>query len=135
MSRFVGVPADQVKSIWHELEPLVARCFRKTDEHRWAPEDVLAGLTDRDMQLWVSIDEAGLCAMLVTRLVAYPRAKECELFLWSGRMTDDWRHQLEIVEAWAKDQGCDYMSTLSRPGSAKFVGYKKGLIRTYRGLK
>lgn len=134
MSTMVGVPADQVQSVWHEVRPQVARCFKKIKEYRWEPEDILHALQCRDMQLWISLDGGGLCAILITRLVAYPRALECELFMWSGRMTDDWREQLETVENWAREQGCHYMSTLSRPGSVKFVGYTKGLIRTYRGL-
>lgn len=134
MSKMVGIPADQVDAVWPEIQPMVERVLAKVKEYRWEPEDVLRCLQDRDMQLWVSVDDKALCAMLITQLVRWPRCLECSLFMWAGRITDDSLEQLETVEQWAREQGCHYMSTLSRPGSAKFVGYNKGLIHTYKGL-
>ena len=113
---------------------MVERCLKKVHNVRWEPEDILDAIRERDMQLWAAVDAEGLHAILITRLVRYPRVLECELFIWSGRMTDGWRQHLEVVEQWAREQGCHYMTSMSRRGSAKVVGYTQGLVHTYKGL-
>ena len=134
MSLLYGVPSEQIDTVWPEIQPMVQRALTKVKDYRFEPEDIRDSLKLKDMQLWVSVEETTLCAMLITQLLRFPRCLECDLFMWSGRMTGDWRRQLAVVEQWATEQGCHYMSSHSRPGSAKFVGYEKGLIQTYRRL-
>lgn len=129
-----GVPADRVDDVWAEVQPMVQRVLDKVNDHRWEASDVLDALKDRSMQLWLAVDEDGLRAMLITQLVRYPRCMECDLFMWAGKMTEGAKDQLAYIEEWARAQGCHYMSTHSRRGSAKFVGYTQGLVHTYRGL-
>lgn len=113
---------------------MVQRALTKVKDHRYEPEDIRDALKERGMQLWVALEGTDLAAILVTQILNFPRCRECDLFIWSGRMTDDWREHLKTVEEWAAAQGCHYMGTHSRLGSAKFVGYEKGLLQTYRRL-
>lgn len=133
MSSLVGVASENIDSMWVYIRPYVEACFEKIGEYRYEPEDILDAIRERDMQLWIAVD-TGLKAILITQLVCYPRVKECELFLWSGERTPDWEDHLARIEQWAREQGCHYMSSLSRPGTAKVTNYRKGMIRTYRRL-
>lgn len=134
MSEYTGVPAEAINQVWHLVEPMVERGLKKINDHRWEPADIHDALLQRDMQLWLAAENGEVSTIVITRLVRYPRVLECELFLWVGRRTDDWRDQLAMIEDWARAQGCHYMASLSRPGSARVIGYEKGLIQTHRRL-
>lgn len=133
MAQAIGVPAGDVEAFWPIIGPMVANCLAKVGEYRYEPEDILDALRERDMQLWVAIDD-GIKTILITQLVHYPRAFECEICIWAGERTPDWREQLEMIEQWAREQGCHYMSSRSRPGSAKVTGYSKGMVHAFRRL-
>lgn len=134
MSELTGIDSAVIDHVWPHVHPHVAACFDKLGEYRYEPEDILDAIRERDMQLWVAIDGNEVKAILITQLVRYPRVMECELFLWSGERTPDWEDHLARIEQWAREQGCHYMSSLSRPGTAKVTNYRKGMIRTYRRL-
>lgn len=133
MTQLCGVPAEEIDLRWPAVLPLVARCLDKAEEYRYEPEDIHDALRERDMQLWLAVD-MGLKAILITQLVRYPRAMECELFLWAGERYPDWKDHLAMIEQWAREQGCHYMSARARPGSAKVTGYSKGMIHAFRRL-
>lgn len=134
MAKLIGIPAEAVDGIWDVVRPLVVRCLAKTDEYRWTPEDILGYLRNRDQQLWACATDNGFCGIVITEIAVFPQAKECILFMMAGKLPRGWRDCLAQLEQWARDMGCTHMATLSRPGSARIVGYEKGLIRTYRGL-
>lgn len=139
MSHFIGVPSTEIDTHWPAVEPLVAQCLDKVEEYRYEPADILDALRERDMQLWAAVEweppvTVKVKAILITQLVVYPRAKECELFIWAGERTPDWKEHLAKIEEWAREQGCHYMSSRSRPGSAKVTGYSKGMIHAFRRL-
>lgn len=130
----LGVPAMVIDSVWPDIEPMVARAFDKLQEYRWLPEDIRELIRNNSLQLWLCLEDKALRGILLTEIVVAPRAVECNLFLMAGELPEDWRNTLEHVEKWAKDIGCTHMATISRPGSAKIVGYSKGMIRTFRRL-
>ena len=135
MSKFVDVPGALVDSLWAEVQPYIVRCFDKTAEYRWLPEDIQALIRDGSLQLWLCIDDDGsMCGIVLTELERSPRAPTCNLFMMCGKMPESWRDCLEQMELWARDSGCTHMATLSRPGSAKLVGYSKAMIRTFKEL-
>lgn len=72
--------------------------------------DILKALLDRDMQLWIDESTAA-----VTTIIRYPRKTTC-LILAAGGDLDVLRRDLPLVEAWAKENGCDAMEVMGRKG-------------------
>lgn len=135
MSHLHPIPADQIDGVvWAYVEPLVARCFKKINEYRWAPEDVLFYLQERDMQLWIAADDERNYGIVITQILITPRARECFIFMICGEFPADWRSIQSEIEHWAKDMQCTHVSAMSRPGSARINGYTKGMIHTYKEL-
>lgn len=131
MSVLVGVPHHEAEARWPECLPFVEQYFKKSGEHRWNADDLLAAVLERDMQLWVIDTPEGIETVVLTEIFNYPRVRECNVFMISGKMTDrdDWRDVVEEVVAWAAASGCHYISSMARKGSAKAMGWD--LRQTY----
>lgn len=121
-----GVPHWDVERRWPECLPFVERYIAKSKEHRWNVDDLKAAVLDRDMQLWV-IDESGeIETVVLTEITNYPRVRECNVFMISGKMTvrEDWRDVVEEVVEWAAENGCHYITSMARKGSEKAMGWE-----------
>lgn len=127
----VPIPYYAVDSIWNDVLPFIDRYFAKSQEHRWNAEDLRIAVLDRNMQLWVILAEEGIETVVLTEILNFPRARECNVFMVSGKMTDrdDWRDVVQDVVEWAAAQGCHYISSMARRGSAKAMGWD--LRQTY----
>lgn len=137
MAHMAGVPCEAVDSIWAHVEPLVHRCLAKVGEYRWGPEHVLDMLRLGTLQLWVCVgdDEATkFYGIVLTKIDQYPLARECNIWMWCGKMARNWRECLGEIEAWAKEMGCSHICAYTRPGAVRITRFNKGLTRIYRGL-
>lgn len=121
MNQLVGVPDWDVERRWPEILPFVERYFAKSKEHRWNANDLLDAVLERDMQLWVIEEQGKITTVVLTEILNYPRVRECNVFMISGKMTvrEDWRDCVEEVVRWAAAQGCHYISSMARRGSEK----------------
>lgn len=126
MSVLLGIPHDKALALWPLVLPFVERYLEKSKEHRWNAQDLLAAVLERDMQLWVIDTEEGIETVVLTEILNYPRVRECNVFMISGKMTarDDWREVVEEVVAWAAASGCHYISSMARKGSEKVMGWE-----------
>lgn len=114
----IGVPSALARSVWPKVVGHIEACLVVFDEHRWHTDDILAGIEARDYQLWV-MGAPELKCVVVTEILNYPRAKECNIFLVAGEIPGGWDEPLEKMAQWAKEQGCTHVSTSGRPGVAK----------------
>lgn len=90
-------------------------------------QDVLKALVDRKMQLWVAADDEVRCASL-TELADLPQKRVCDIPYCAGVGREDWQHFILVIEAWAKEQGCETVRAMPRPGwekDLKALGYRK----------
>lgn len=131
MGVLIGVPHDRAMDVWPLALPFIERYFAKSKEHRWNADDLLQAVLERDMQLWVIPAEEGIETVVLTEILNYPRVRECNVFMISGKMTarDDWREVVEEVVEWAAASGCHYISSMARKGSEKAMGW--GVRQTY----
>lgn len=131
MSVLVGVPHDRAEARWNEVLPFIERYLEESQEHRWNADDLKGYVLDRAMQLWVIEAADGIETVVLTELLNYPRVRECNVFMISGKMTvrDDWRDVVQEVVEWAAASGCHYISSMARKGSAKAMGWD--LRQTY----
>lgn len=121
MNRIVGVPVWDVERRWPEVLPFIERYLAKSKEHRWNANDLYLSVCERDMQLWIIEEEGKVVTAVLTEIINYPRVRECNVFMISGKMTviEDWRDSVEEIVKWAAAQGCHYISSMARRGSEK----------------
>lgn len=132
----IGIPSAMARSVWPKVVGHIEECLSVFNEHRWHSDDILASIEAKDMQLWV-LSDSGLKCTVVTEIITYPRAKECNIFLVAGEIPGGWDEPLEKMAQWAKEQGCTHVSTSGRPGVArKFKDLGYDIRQTYcvRGI-
>lgn len=134
MSSLVGVPAHVARTVESSILPYIERCLKKGKEHRWNAQDVLDRIYSRDMQLWVVSDD-GLKGVIVTEILEHPRCKEMNIFVYNGNLKCDWRQHLDELCEWAKEQGCQAVSTTTRRGFVKVLGWEARQTYVVKGLR
>lgn len=130
----IGIPRNSLGVAWPEVLPFVERYLAKAKEHRWEPQDILAMLLERDMQLWVVHNGADILTVVLTQIYNFPRARECNIFMVSGELQDDWRETVDELVRWAAEQGCHYVSAMARKGFAKAVGWDERQVYVVRAI-
>lgn len=123
MAKLLGIPAMALPGAWPHVEPLVQEWLDKAKEHRWETSDILSMLNDNELQLWVIVDDNTVKTTVLTQILNYPRCRECNIFMVSGELTDDWRAHCDSLVTWAELQGCHYVTAMARKGFAKRMGW------------
>ena len=105
---------DRVVSELERCRPWIEAALEYSGgTHAW--DDVVQGVLSGHMQLWPGEDFA-----FVTEITRYPRTKVCNMFLGGGNL-DSILAMHEPVEAWARAQGCEYLTISGR------LGWKRSL--------
>jgi hypothetical protein len=124
MSGIVAVPSVAIPQLWHLVEPFVLRCFNKSGEHRYSVGDVYSFLLERELQLWITHSDNDINLIVITQILNYPQAKECNIFMVCGTLPDDWQDILSDLVEWAKASGCTHASAMARRGFANHAGWE-----------
>lgn len=116
------VNKDDAERIWPMVVPFLESALK-----RWLPvyfpEDLLDGVRNGVMQLWIITDDEKeiLYGAGLTEIRPYPRAKILNLFLLGAKNMDKWKQQLSAaVEMFAKAEGCDFLQIIGRKGWERY---------------
>lgn len=107
------------------LEPAIKRTGGRLDE-----ATIFKGLMTGELVLWM-IFRGGPFAALVTQVFDWPsglRVARC--LLAGGTDHADWYKHFDVVEVWAKEQGCTILEAWGRPGWEKSLSRERGWRRT-----
>jgi hypothetical protein len=126
--RLCGIPARHIDYIWdlilHMISDAVEYSYGK-----YTVQDIYNALCERDMQLWVIVDNDDIPhAIIVTQIIYYPSKKVMLFVLAAGVKFDNWTHLLPQFIAFAKDHQCTAMEFYGRTGWEKKIeplGFKK----------
>jgi hypothetical protein len=119
-----GILAEDLDTVWHYAGPLVQKALEYADG-KLALEDAYQSIKAREMQLWLPPG-----GVWVTRIVCYPRSKRLESIAAAGEWRD-WLKHGDVVLAWAKEQGCDAVELIGRPGWGRRTGFEE-IHRVFR---
>lgn len=113
-----AVPAVHVAEHWFQvrdlLEPVIV-------DGGYTADFVAHALMMRQMQLWVG--EAYAC---VTQITVRPLGNACTVLFLAGEGVKDWFSGLmDVLEDWARQNGCVMVECHGRPGWAK-MGASRG---------
>ena len=67
----------------------------------------------------------GVC---ITEIIQRTLKKVCHIFIMTGKNRQKWQHLVKNIEDFAKDQQCDQLELIARPGWEKILkqfNYKK----------
>lgn len=117
--QLVPVASHGVKECWDWIEPEIARVLARTG--RFTPESILKGLEAQDYQLWLAVENGELFCACVTEIIDFPLVRVCNVFLAAGKDAERWQCYMLDLQAWAKENGCQKMETLVRPGFGRLL--------------
>jgi|TARA_R110002012_G_scaffold118021_1_gene266164 hypothetical protein len=116
------VPSEDVEFIWSQVAPLLEKALDET----YNIEDILYGLANDRMQLFISWNNNKVESAVVTEIARYPNSKVLRYFLAGGTNLDNWLEQIQIViEKFAKKQNCTHLEVAGR----------KGWVRKLKGFR
>lgn len=102
--------------MWKFAEPFVKRALDHTNGEL-AASDLLRLCLARDAQLWMIFDGQRIAGAGTTEIIFYPQKKICRIITLAGTEFENWMHYAyQIIEAWAKDNGCVGVEAYTRKG-------------------
>ena len=111
--------------MWPLTRPFLERALALDPVGRFWIEDVLIGLLDARLRLWISWDDEKreVEAAGVTEIIQYPHARELRIWLVGGKnLRRCGRPFAELLEQFARDMGCDVMTGAMRRGWVRVAG-------------
>ena len=112
------VPPQNVQVIWGQVEPLLMKAIIY-DDFSYDGRNLLDGVLNKDMQLWISWTDKVESAVL-TQIIDYPKFKVCRWFLAGGSHLHLWMDEMtHQVETWAKQNNCKRIELVGRKGWIK----------------
>lgn len=116
------VPSEDVEFIWSQVAPLLEKALDET----YNIEDILYGLANDRMQLFISWNNNTVESAVVTEIAQYPKSKVLRYFLAGGTNLDSWLEKIQIViEKFAKKENCTHLEVAGR----------KGWVRKLKGFR
>ena len=127
----VAIPDLMVESVWLLAEPFLAKATARTS--KVSTSDFLDLLIGGHMQLWlIWTHDRELLAALVTEIVTFRNGwKVAKVVCLGGRQLDRWRHLMPKLESWARDESCDALEIIGRPGWGKIFQDYREIERTF----
>ena len=118
-----GVLHTHIDDVWPKVISFVEKALVYADG-KYTSEYVYLSLKDRRMQLWVSLNP-DVEACCVTEIIHFPSKCVANVFLVGGRNMDNWIHFEEMIETWARENGCQAIECYGRPGWEKVLGWER----------
>jgi len=116
------VPSEDVEFIWSQVAPLLEKALDET----YSIKDILYGLANDRMQLFISWNNNKVESAVVTEVAQYPQSKVLRYFLAGGNNLDNWLERIqEVIEKFAKKQNCTHLEVAGR----------KGWVRKLKGFR
>ena len=127
------VPSEDLEFIWSQVAPLLEKALDET----YSIKDILYGLANDRMQLFISWNDNRVESAVVTEIAQYPQAKILRYFLAGGTNLDNWLERIqEKIEKFAKQNKCTYLEVAGRKGWVrKLKGYKMKAIILSKEIK
>ena len=116
------VPSEDVEFIWSQVAPLLEKALDET----YSIKDILYGLANDRMQLFISWHDNKVESAVVTEIAQYPKSKVLRYFLAGGTNLENWLEEIQaVIEKFAKKENCTHLEVAGR----------KGWVRKLKGFR
>ena len=124
--KLVPIPTDLLDKVWNLVKTDINEALIYSGSHTDS-EFVLQALKENKFQLWIvwDKDKQGVQnqykGVVVTEIVQRKLKKSCHIFIMTGNSRNQWQHLISVIEDFAKNNQCDGMEIISRPGWQKIL--------------
>jgi hypothetical protein len=123
----LGVPVASVPQYWDRSYHYIQAALDRT-EGEMKISDIHQMILNREMQLWLTVEDDTVTGALVTQLIDYPRTKACRYVALGGDLHGDFDKIDAIITEWAVYNKCDRIELVGRRGwtrALKDMGYNE----------
>lgn len=135
MSELLGIGTHQIDDYWGYVKPFVDRAMlRSTTE---TTNQVYDALKDKSARLWLSVKDGRVQSVCIVQISDRPVNKICSIWICTGASRKEWMQFHDIIEGWAKANGCTRMRHETRKGWARELekfGYTTSHVIIEKGI-
>jgi len=111
------VPLPFLEVVWPHVAPWISERVVERSNGEFSIEGIAEKLITGAWQLWVVFD-GEYRAVLATEITKEGIAR---IHFATGKGADRWKHLIDDIKAWAKNQGCHRLHMLARKGWARHL--------------
>jgi len=122
----VRIPIAELDKVWSivdkDIRNALAYSGQLTDSNF-----VLEKSKEGKFQVWILWDKTKPTAVekyfgvVVTELIKRQLGKVCHIYIMTGRQRHKWQYLVKDIEEFAKNEGCQMMELIARPGWKKVL--------------
>jgi hypothetical protein len=113
------VPVEHIDSVWPSVEQYLKGAADYT-YGRFTVEDIKNRLYTAPQQLWIAYDKEIIYGAVVTEITQYPQMRTLVMHFTGGVELPKWKNEmLQMLQRFAKDQGCNVIESYGRIGWEK----------------
>lgn len=126
----VYIPVKDIDKVWVLAKPYIDDALAYSNSHHHS-EHFKDLLNKGKLQLWLLWDndkntiKEKMNGVVVSEIIKRSIKKVFHLPIVTGKNRQKWQHLIEKLEEFAKDQGCDCMELVARPGWQKILDKHK----------
>jgi|TARA_R110002124_G_scaffold50744_3_gene147301 hypothetical protein len=127
------VPPETLDVVWEEVKLTLKRAVKRSSG-KMNVNDIYNNLIDERSHLWIvfNTDDLKISGCCITQFQEYPTGlRMLNIDLLAGKKMDNWAELgLDILYKWAKDNKCDGIEIISRPGFWHWVKHRENWKKT-----
>ena len=122
----IRIPIAELDKVWSivdkDIRNALAYSGQLTDSNF-----VLEKSKEGKFQVWILWDKTKPTAVekyfgvVVTELIKRQLGKVCHIYIMTGRQRHKWQYLVKDIEEFAKNEGCQMMELIARPGWKKVL--------------
>ena len=119
----VLIPTDKIKDVENFVSDSIKKALKFSGNH-YNLDDVLKQLYEGKAQLWILWNDKRKTkyqGCIVSKILERPNTKSLNLFIVTGQDRKLWQDKINILEDYAKQQGCSHLETYARPGWSRIL--------------
>ena len=128
-----AIPSGHIRNVLVEILPQLDRAAQITNG-RNVTDDLIGDLINESQVLWCAFDadqKNKIVGIVITKTVDYRRRRMLNIVFCAGVSLDQWRKSMfDMIERFAKDQGCSGIEFIGRKGWAPVLE-EQGMKPTY----
>lgn len=115
------IHSSEVPLVWHKVKPFIDKALIYSNGEMVAA-DVLSSLLNKELFLFIGLEDDEINSALIAELVDYPRKRVFRILTWAAESGYDfklWMNLLNFIEDFARTAGCEYLEAWVRKGLVK----------------
>ncbi len=113
------VPVEYIENVWPSIEAYLDGAATYT-YGRFTVADIKNGIMTTPQQLWIAFDGDDVYGAVVTEVCVYPQMSTLIMHFTGGKQLPKWKTEmLELLQRFAKDNGCTTIESYGRRGWEK----------------